>query len=71
MLQNNGTTLNNTLYITEAFSKYFSSIAPELNSKRPHSNKNTNCYLKGNYLSSMTVPILAASDKEVVIKTNK
>lgn len=63
--------LSNPLEISEAFSSYFSNIAPELDSKLPQSNKNPKDYLKGNYPNSMVLPILSTQDIKTVIKSLK
>lgn len=65
------TELNKPLDIAEAFSTYFSNIAPQLDSQLPNSNVNPNSYLVGNYPQSMVVPILTTHDLNKVIQTIK
>ena len=63
--------LSDPLDISQAFSNYFSRIAPELDSKLPHSNINPIDYLKGNYPNSMVVPIITTYEMNSVIKSLK
>ena len=60
--------LNKPLDIAEAFSNYFSNIAPQLNNQLPNSNTNPNSYLEGDFPQSMVVPILTTQDLSNVIK---
>ncbi len=62
------TTLSKPFDIAEAFSNYFSNIAPHLNNQLPNSNINPNSYLEGDFPQSMVVPNLTTQDLRNVIK---
>ena len=68
-LQYNNSILNDPSDISEAFSRYFSTIAPELDSKLPINNIEPKNYLKGNFLNSMMCPIVSTFDVATVIKS--
>lgn len=70
-LQYDNKVLSDPLDISHAFSNYFSKIAPDLESKLPHSNKNPLDYLKENYPNSMVVPIITTYEMNSVIKSLK
>ena len=68
-LQFNNVMLNDPSDISEAFSNYFSSIAPKLDSNLPQSNTNPKDYIRDNYPHSMVFPILTTYDLLLVIKS--
>ena len=59
-LQYSNITLNKSADISEAFSNYLFSIAPELDNNLPQSNRNRREYLKDSYPNSMVFPIPTA-----------
>lgn len=68
-LQYDNKILNDPSDISQAFSNYFSRIAPDLDTNLPSSNKNPRDYLKGNYPNSMVLPIITTHEMNVVIKS--
>lgn len=70
-LHYNNTVFDNPKDISEAFSKYFSNIAPQLDNNLPQSNNNLHDYLQGDYPNSMLLPILTQQDIQSVIKKLK
>ena len=68
-LHYNNSLLTDSSDIAEAFTRYFSTIAPELDRRLPHTNINPKDYLKGNFLNSMMCPIVTTFDVTKVIKS--
>ena len=68
ILHYNNTIFDNPKDISEAFSKYFSNIAPLLDNKLPQSNNNLHDYLRGDFPNSMLFPVLTPYDIQSVIK---
>ena len=63
-ISQNNTKLTNPTEITEAFNQFYINIAPNLDQTLPPSNTDPLNFLRGNYLSSMTVPPI---DPQIVI----
>lgn len=57
--------------ICEAFNDHFTSIAPTLAHKLPHTDTSPNSFLRGNYPQSMVVPLITTNDTEKVINALK
>ena len=70
-LHYDNTEFSNPRDISEAFSKYFSNIAPHLDNKLPRSNRNFKDYLTGDFPNSMQFPILTPYDVQKVIQKLK
>ena len=58
----NSTEYSNPQEIANAFNTYFSQIAPKLSNKLPRAPRSHLTYLQGNFLHSMSIPLVTVTD---------